>query len=258
MLFLLLGALFVATSYAAEPESCYCGDTSVHRKGNPSWFMMAEVRDSAGNFVSNCYSSLISDRHVLTAKDCIMNPKDSKVILFSDDLTMIKTHNIKRFLAVDHQFSNIAIIEMSNPIDFSINRDFRPICLPFNVTMNPGKLYLDYSFVPNELKEIDDYENMTSVSGFPVNPDTHVTISRTIGWRDGASGIRECPLKPFTTLHSTAKSSWFATAILHTDHAQKFCADQKAKSVVFEKLAPHQSLFESLLKEGKTCPPMSQ
>ena len=246
------------TAFASGTDSnCYCGDNSVLRKGTPGWTMMFLVKDSSNNFVTKCFSSLISDRHVLTAKDCISKGgKNGTLSLFSDDRPKLEPIEIKRVLGDKTGSSNIAIVEIRNPINFDQQRDFRPICLHLDPkeAMDEGKYWLDYN-LPNGLKEIDDYEGTETLSGVKVTRNTHVTISRTNGWRDGGAGIAQCPLRPFTNLYTTKNRAWYATGILHTDHADKYCKQQGAKSVIFERLHPQASGFRKILMEAKTCPP---
>ena len=254
---LLFLGLFSTLVYTSQSQSCFCGDTSNQQNGEPSWLWSLEVRCPKGNFITKCQSTLISDRHVLTARDCAVQ-KNGQITLYSGSHNRV-SHSIKRM--TKFKKSNIAIFELMNPLDFNDENTPKPICLPDGKNIEHfesfenfenfelGSLFVDPSGNGKEQHEILDHKSCKRDTGFNASPETHILIKKR--------KKEQCPVTPFTTLFSKSKSSpsWYATGVLHTEHSKKFCEAGKTKTTVFDRLTYHQTAFEDLLKDAKTCSP---
>lgn len=192
-----------------------------------------------------CVATIISDRHVLTAKDCIALGKKIKLRkdTYDEDSDEIP---IKRIIQLKSNSSNVAVLELVTPLVF--DKYTGPICLPESSSRPNLHIYKDtYDLV----QETDAYDEMASRKGLVVNPNTHITVK-------GSKGSRgRCPSTPSTQLYSQqsreAKSSYFAVGVLHTKDMYEICNETDV--VLADNLFAYKGFFDQILKNAKTCPP---
>ena len=182
-----------------------------------------------------CLSSLISDRHILTARDCVVG---KKLTVKLDS----KTLAVKRILGIRGPGQNLAVIQLSEPLKFSSS--IVPVCLEtidYSEEQNMGKELL------NPVDSKYAYRLMTKLAGFDVTPQTHLLIENLDKDR--------CPKLPYTQLYSVIEETEYVVGVLHTENSKNFCQTREIDIALFDRLSVYKTLFETLLKDAKTCPP---
>jgi len=144
-------------------DSCYCGqkeDTilkvingqTADRHEFP-WAAHLSIKTSNGRHM--CGGSLINDRFIVTAAHCVSQKAISfiEATLGEHDITIREgfefTSRVRHFgYTIHNSYSeqsrlgvieyDIAVLELEKPVDFSIYRHIRPICLP-------SSTYVDYT-----------------------------------------------------------------------------------------------------------------
>ena len=212
-----------------------CGDRDVMRGSNYGWVMDVQTVDKSG-VSGQCLSSLISDRHILTARDCVAG---KKLTVKLDS----KTLAVKRLAGSRGPGQNLAVIELSEPLKFSSS--LVPVCLQttdFSGGYDLGKGH------PNLVESKYAYDReMTSLAGFDVSPKTHLLIENF--------NKDKCPKLPYTQLYSGMEQAEYVVGVLHTNNSKNFCQTGKIDIALFDRLFAHKAFFEKLLKDAKTCPP---
>ena len=227
-----------------------CGDP------HKAWSRFIEIDDGA----KYCRGSIISDRHVLTAKDCIASGKKIKLLkeAHSHDPQEIA---IKKIIQLKSNASNVAVLELVTPLDF--DQHTGPICLPED-SSGPLLIYCENCYEPTfELKcyewigETDAYDEMTSRKGFVVNRKTHITAKN---YKDSHQG---CPDAPSTLLYSeknslSATPSSFAVGVLYTKDMKKIC--EETETILADNLFQevYKRFFKHIFKNAKICPPAKE
>lgn len=170
-----------------------------------------------------CVAVIISDRHVLTAKDCIAGQQIRLLQIMYDDLS--EDIHIKRTIQLNSKASNVAVLKLATPLVF--DKFTGPICLPDSEARPNLKIIPDSWDV---LKEINASAKMSSIKGFNVNSNTHITVTK--GDNSGCPHSGESS----TQLYSQRDkfSSWFTVGVLNTQDSHKVCRDTNAILVIKE------------------------
>ena len=206
------------------------------RGGNYGWVMDVQSVDKSG-VSGQCLSSLISDRHILTARDCVAAKKLTVKLNDSKNLA------VKKIVGIRGTGQNLAVIELSEPLKFSSS--IVPVCLQttnFSGRINLGKGHPDLV----QPKYAHDRE-MTSLAGFNVTPKTHFFVQNF--------NKDMCPKLPYTQLYSGMEGTEYVVGVLHTENSRNFCQTGQTDIALFDRLFAYKNFFEKLLKDAKTCPP---
>jgi hypothetical protein len=194
----------------------------------------------------DCVATVISDKHLLTAKDCVEGMKLTlRKQIYNPNSPIL---NIKRIIALKAKMSNIAVVELISPLTF--DETTGPICL----SRQDKRDYLD-AFVTSHdhysPSESNEYKIFSQQLGFPTSNKTHFSIRK-----DDKKG---CPSLPQTQLFSFQDFSHAAYSLgtLHTRHAKDYCQSGRSHSVLYDNLSHYTSFFDKILVNAKTCPPFT-
>ena len=132
--FVLLSVVFAALAPEYDASSCVCGDTE-GREGDSlqwvSWRYTLKITDRNGNEYK-CSADLITDKHLLTSKDCITGME--KIILLKNvdgrdqDAIPIKTIHYFEDRIPPYNTGVIAVVEMVKPV--TLDAKHGTVCAP--------------------------------------------------------------------------------------------------------------------------------
>lgn len=91
--------------------SCVCGDGTL--AADPKWTRFIEATDSQGQ-TEKCVATLISDQHLLTAKDCI---KGKKLKVYRGEYTVSEETPIREVMYANQwsDTNNVAVVKLEKP-----------------------------------------------------------------------------------------------------------------------------------------------
>ncbi|CAG0900244.1 unnamed protein product [Darwinula stevensoni] len=112
------------------------GGREVEFEGKYPWMALMRVRGHA-----TCGGALINDRYILTAAHCIRNAKIDNLRILLGEHDLISSSDgisLKVSRVIDHpgydredtRDHDIGLLELEEPVDFSMHPSIRPICLP--------------------------------------------------------------------------------------------------------------------------------